>query len=397
MEWANIVRQCQTGRAWADIVEDEEVSVAEVGRPEVGAVVGSDAGADERGENVLSWADVVGPSSRLSWVDVVGKPEPEVGPSDIPNDEPGDPVGIRAVQSILMSATQMSLSHFHTAGMGTSSVSNRQVPSAADAMNSVYNKYNTSMQFDCSDNVYNLRKHIVGARLSSFLLTVGSNLTGLPDMENVWYEVQQRPMYEGNLIRFYIDYKKMQNHGLTLYDLALASFGSNNIVVSPDFMGMIDIEIPNDYLSQWLCKTNIKVCGTFDIQSCDIVGNTAITKGTNILAVLRAPGVDKKTITSNNVKEVEKNFGVEAAAHVLSQLTGSRIVSDFMARTGTVLPFVKSSKEVRNKGLLTSMGFERPKDDIKRYLTASTSSHYTVYESIITGVDPDESFKAMNL
>ncbi len=397
LSWANIVQQYhhEDGRAWADIVEDDNTSEHEV----------------------VEVPNAVLRNDGRTWADVVGKATPDhLSASEVDSDEeqpdavPGDPVGIRAIQSILMSATQMSLSHFHTAGMGTTAVSSRQVPSAADAMNSVYTKYNTSMQFECSDDVYDLRKHIVGARLSSFLLTVGSNLTGLPDRENVWYEVLGVPLYDGNLIRFYIDFNKMRNHGLTLRDLARQSFGDDIAVnISPDFMGMIDIEVPDDYLSQWLSRTDRRVCGTFDIQSCDKINeSTAMTRGTNILAVLRAPGVDNKTITSNNVSEVEKYFGVEAAAQVLFQLTGSRIVSDFMARTGKVLSFIKNSTEVRKKGLLTSMGFERPKDDIKRQFTTHVSHALTfantreskgpsVYESIITGVDPVGCFEAMTL
>lgn len=345
MKWEDIINEISDDRRWADRNDD------------------------------LKWSDVVrGFPAQKS---IVKPPEN--------NNEPGDPVGIRVVQSILKSATQDSLSHFHTAGMGITSLSDRQVPSASNAMDSEYK--HTSMMFECVDDVFKLRKHIVGARFGSFVTKIASNITILPERENVWYECSEKPMSQQNFIRFYIDYNKLRNHGLTLSNIAIASF-NDDTRISPDFMGMIDIEVVKNNFALTLAETNSIVCGTLDIQSCDKINDkTAITKGTNILAVLRAPGVDKKTITSNNVNEVEKYFGIEAAAHVLSQLTTSCIISDFMARTGTVLSFDKTSVEVRNKGLLTSMGFERPKDDIKKQFTNSPKlqEQNSVYGCIITG------------
>lgn len=301
--------------------------------------------------------------------------------------EPGESVGIRAVHSILMSATQMNLSHFHTAGMHSSLPSSRPVPSPAEALNDVY--VNTSMTFESSDNVHTLRKHIVGANLSSFVKSVGGSFTWLPDQENVWYEVLQQPMYDGNIIRLYIQFKKMRNHGLTLRDLADTSFGTDVVThVSPDFMGMIDIEVPNDHLSQWLSRMGTPVCGTPKVKSCEKVGDTAVTHGTDVLTLSKVSTVNSKTITSNDVNEVLMLYGIEAAAAVLYDLTKSPVVSDFMARTGRVLYFTKNSLEVARKGLLTSMGFERPKNDIKEALILPhmyNSCRPSVKESIITG------------
>ncbi len=301
--------------------------------------------------------------------------------------EPGESVGIRAVHSILMSATQMNLSHFHTAGMHSSLPSSRPVPSPAEALNDLY--VNTSMTFESSDNVHTLRKHIVGANLSSFVKSVGGSFTWLPDQENVWYEALQQPMYDGNIIRLYIQFKKMKNYGLTLRDLADTSFGTDVVThVSPDFMGMIDIEVPNDHLSQWLSRMGTPVCGTPKVKSCEKVGDTAVTHGTDVLTLSKVSTVNSKTITSNDVNEVLMLYGIEAAAAVLYDLTKSPVVSDFMARTGRVLYFTKNSLEVARKGLLTSMGFERPKNDIKEALIRPhmyNSCRPSVKESIITG------------
>lgn len=385
LSWAEVVRQFHHDgrRAWADVTDDEEDV------PSVHA-------ESPPGIAKATWAEVVGTcesdpqpdSASSSSATSVLESDLSSDDSAEPDYEEGNPIGIRAVQSILMSATQMSLSHFHTAGMDTI-VSARLTPTPAEAMNSTY--ANTSMTFQSSDDVYYLRKQLVGARISSFLTNVGSSLTGFNERENVWYDALGQSMYDGTVLRLYIDFNKMRDHGLTLVDLARSAFGEDvKTSTSPDFMGMIDVDVTDDYISQWLAKTNNLVCGTPRIRSCNKENSfTAITKETDILAVSRINNINKCTINSNNVPEVELHFGIEAAAGVLAELTKSYVVSDFMARTGKILPFVKSSVEVKQKGMLTSMGFEKPKDDIKKNSTPSTS----VYESIITGADPSSNFR----
>lgn len=343
--WADIVRGSGAGKAWADIVDEDDRST-----------------------------DIVEQSSSDACISY------------------GDPVGIRAIQSILMSATQMNLSHFHTAGMD-GAARTASAPTAAEAMNASY--ANVSMTFQSVEDVRSLRKHLVGADLKHFVITVAGSFTVLPDHENVWYEAGGRQMSEGTVIRFYIDYVKMVNHGLTLADLARESFGDDVVTnVSPDFMGMIDVEVPNEHLSQWLSRMGHRVCGTPNVKSCDKLDDTkAVTVGTDVMAVSRIDSVRRSTITSNNAAEVEYRYGIEAAAGIMRELTGSAVVSDFMTRTGRLLPFTKNSAEVRNKGLLSSMGFERPKEDIKKVIAGRGDFGATsVYEYIITGSDPTNLF-----
>ena len=63
-----------------------------------------------------------------------------------------------------------------------------------------------------------------------------------------------------------------------------------------------------------------------------------------------------------------------------------------MTRTGNVLPFTKSSIESKRKGILTSAGLERPRNDIKAAIISSDwDTHPSIFADIMTGHrhDPD--------
>ena len=456
--WDDIKRETEkkAKKRWADYDSDNSDTLCEhepksYSEAVLGAssattepVLGASSAANEPalGEHEpKSYSEAVLGASSVTTEPVLGASSQSV--RVYPNIVPGDPIGIRSIQSIMMSATQMNLSHFHTAGM-SSSIGHVRVPSAAEAMNSIYTKNNTSMKFtmhkscmstckssETFEQLRHLRKELVGASLGHFIRRIGSSITGLDDRENIWYSAlpSNTPSPSSGSVstevwlRFYIDYNKMHNHGLTLEGLAQEVFGNDcQWNVSPDFMGMIDISFhPDTYISQWLSRAKNRVCGTSYVLSCDSdednthsekdtpCPSTFFTRGTNVLAACRVPGIDKTTLTLNNVISVERNFGIEAAANILAELTGNdseintrvRVISDFMARTGTVLPFSKHSSEVSSKGLLTSMGFERPKDDIQKEIKRAMKSRSaelhveSVYEHIITGKDPPLGFRIL--
>lgn len=310
--------------------------------------------------------------------------------------EPGDPIGLKTVQYILMSQTQMNLSHFHTAGM--SALGLEICPSVSDTMNNRYPINTTSMKFNITNNtnINSIRGHLVGTKFLHFVTNIGSSIVGLPEHENIWYKVLDKDVMSHEILRFYVDYNKIREYNLTLRQIASTILKDDcTWEVSPDFMGMIDVYLPSAYLDTWLARLDHIICGTNNILSVHTsIDNNVITVGSDIYAVSKLDFIDKRTIFSNNVAEVEKCFGIEAARSVLNKLLKSSTVSNFMTRTGTVQPFAKSSSEIQHKGLLFAMGFERPKDDIKRAL--KNPSRYTgtsVYTNIIIGKDPETIFR----
>lgn len=350
----------------------------------------------------ISWADQVEyEESYVSYSDIVKgyskdkqKKEEE---TNVQTEEYGAPIGIRAIQSILMSATQTSLSHFHTAGMEDKSSGQ---PSVADILNLVYKSNNTSMTFTTDLDIRKIRKKTVYKSLEYFVLMVRTSFTGLPDHENIWYEVLGKQMSDKNILRLYINYTKMKRFDLTLNEIGHICFKDFKWVTSPDFMGIIDIEFSGSYISSILNRMKLQVCGTKEITTCEYISPVNIcTAGSNILAISKLLDNEHKiNLISNNIIDVETRFGIEAANYMLSKLIGSRIVSDFMTRTGKTVPFSKNSVEVIRKGLFTSMGFERPKDDIKRLVNSDTNTlhkFHSIYNSIITGDDPDTCFKIL--
>ena len=312
-----------------------------------------------------------------------------------------DPIGIRETQSLLRTVTQRSLSHFHTAGMTNTSISNRQVPSIADGMESRYTSKNTSMTFHTSLETKELKKAIVGKDMLWFVRMVRGNLIELPDEENLWYEVNdQSNMFSDDnnpdevIIRFYIDYLKLIEYDLTLKALAVSCFGNAPVTVSPDFLGMIDLKVEDGYVLRWLEQMGNTVCGTPAIVSAQIDDHVAVTGGSSILAVSRVNRVDKKTLQSNHVADVEKHLGIEAAANALYHIIDNNIVSDFMTRTGRVLPFSKYSKEINRRGILISAGLERPRNDIRAAIISKKwDASSSVYADIMVGKSPGQLFK----
>lgn len=319
----------------------------------------------------------------------------------------GTPVGIRVVQSVVRSATQSSLSFFHVAGMGEV----KQGPTVSDTMNHKYNKYNTGMTFTVGKTVSlnKLKKELLGTNFKYFVDSIqDSRFTQSCNSECAWYSVKNITLEAGDsILRFTISYKKLIEFDMTLKELADKCFeNSVKWFVSPDFIGMIDLHISSESsTASWISKLETTVCGSNNITAIYFQplhdANTndikVSTVGSDIAAASLSKYITPGSLKSNNVQDIETNYGVEAAAMALREIIDkdpAGIIADFMTRNGMVCSFSKYSVEVRRKGFLTSIGYERPREDITRSITLNNEEHWdehpSIYSDIMIGTDPEK-------
>ena len=254
-----------------------------------------------------------------------------------------------------------------------------------------------------------INRQLVGKKLRWFVTMIRSSITELPEYENIWYESSNQEKFPetNTILRFYIDYKKLVKFDLTLKDIAETVFYDTPWHASPDWMGMIDLDIGKNNTTHVLSKIDTLLCGNSSISAMHADIDTdehnnitvkAVTAGSDIVSVSQLLNIDKLTIHSNHVLDVYKNFGIEAAATALRKIIGSDVISDFMTRTGIVLPFYNSSPEVFKKGSLTAMAFERPRTHLQKFLRSSSwDTHPSIYADIMVGNNPEHDFSISSL
>lgn len=127
------------------------------------------------------------------------------------------------------------------------------------------------------------------------------------------------------------------------------------------------------------------------------------TVGANLEALLMRDDVDASLTFSNNVRQINELFGIEAARSVLItefwkllERSGSKIsprhvllVADFMTNRGVVLGLTSSGLSLQPSATLTLMTFERPADHIFRMgMTGNEETINSVSSCVMTGQPP---------
>ena len=284
-----------------------------------------------------------------------------------------DPVGLKAIQSIMQTATQSNLSFFHKAGTMSNSIISLSpsVQQLLDLSKIPTCKTFVAGQIEPKDIVYVKVIHII----ESLTITKPS------DEEETWVEVgSAMGLFKRNVIFPYqldvqFDVKELIKRKLFLTDIvdALSStvdIYNKMIIWSPNIIGIIRIYCDeHQTMIKALSKLHLGIEGIHDLMiSHD--GNT-ITNGSNLGKLLRLPGIDPNKTYSNHVLEMEEKFGIEAARQILyeeiliknnnSKYAG--IIADYMSVTGALKGFNKS--QVRHHPIL-SMGYEESTSDLKR-------------------------------
>jgi DNA-directed RNA polymerase subunit A" len=315
--------------------------------------------------------------------------------------QPGEQVGVRLAHHALSEATQSSLSAFHNAGLGSGIVT-KASPSLQQIMDGVINNSNTSMVIKTDGTItnaicYRPLRYYVDDITNSFADT---SLDG----KDFWYDIGR--MYNlpktnkySSIFRFHLNYRKLVRDFVTLKHLVDEVFKGFSAYNSPDFMGIIDIHLESDTQISNMMEFLEKHIGISGISSYNMVDeNMFITTGSNLGHILYISGVDSVETISNNIYDVEKNLGVDAAREVLyheilaktSNVHTAALIADFMTCKGFVAPFKKDNPVLKSRGFLSSIAFERPKSDVKGVVRNKIVDYTTsVYSQIITGQLPN--------
>lgn len=282
-----------------------------------------------------------------------------------------DFVGIKAVQSVLKNATQSNLSMFHNAGNVSSDILPRI--SIKDLLSGSKKYRSYSVASITTDDV-RIRKKFIYRQFKDFLLNF--SLSDFLD-DN---DIIGRCIYEymgisppESFTRFYLDPKKFVPIGYSLREIADIVFHSCHFYVSPDFMGIIDVV--NDNRLKIISTTSILnslLNGYPGVENAIVSDGKLYLFNSCIGAMLNEDFVVKNTIVSNDVYDVERFFGVEAAKKVMIDLMGSDdknvyIIVNYMTRSGKIVPLRNDNLSRYDKNFITDISFERARDTIVSY------------------------------
>lgn len=323
-----------------------------------------------------------------------------------PKIEPGEQIGIRLAHNALAVATQNSLSSFHNAGLGSGTIS-RPSPTLQQIMDGTIRQSSTSMIVKTDVDI---TEPIVQHKLKYYITDITNSLIDDSlSTDDFWYSIARELNLLPNYIRdrpsivfrFHFDYIKMGENFLTLEYIANNIFGEYTVCSSPDFLGLLDVHLANDSQMSGLMGILEKSVGIPNILDYNKIPNEKekmfVATGSNLVEILNLQGICDIETTSNNVLDVEKVLGLDAAREVLYQeilsKTGNEetaaLISDFMTCTGSVTFFKKDNPILPERGFLSSIAFEKPKQDIKRVLHSGAIDPITsVYSQIIVGKVP---------
>lgn len=284
-----------------------------------------------------------------------------------------DPVGLKAIQSIMQNATQSNLSFFHKAGMMSNSIISLS-PSVQQLLD--LSKTPTCKTFvkghalESKKIVYLKLIHIVESltitkpSAGELWVSIGSTMglfrldVGFPYQLDIQFNVKE--LIKRNL--FLTDIVEALSSVVDVYN--------KTIVWSPNIIGIIRIYCDEHHsMIKALSKLHLGIDGIHDILMSS--ESAAIANGSNLSALLKLPGVDANKTYCNHVLEMEKKFGVEAARQILyeeilqknNHPRYAEIIADYMSITGALRGFGKN--QVRHHPIL-SMGYEESTSDLKR-------------------------------
>lgn len=277
--------------------------------------------------------------------------------------EPGEAVGIVAAQSIGEPGTQMTLRTFHYAGVKEQNVTlglprlieivdARRIPSTP-----IMAIYLTPEHAKSKESAVEVARNIIYTSVEN----IASAIYEDPVREEIIIELSPQMMADRSITMDELKERlELQNATITVTD--------NTVEIKPK---------KAEQIKRLLSKTpGLQVKGVPDIKRVLVTeesGEWVIrTDGSNLAKVLEVPGVDTSRTTTNNIHEIAKTLGVEAARNSLvNEAKGVledqgldvdvrhvMLVADMMTTTGDVQQIGRHGISGKKASVLARAAFE---------------------------------------
>jgi len=309
--------------------------------------------------------------------------------------EPGEAIGTVTAQSIGEPGTQMTLRTFHYAGVRELNVT-LGLPRFIELVDAKKTPSTPIMYVYLNEKYkYDREKALEVARKLE-----------LTTVDSVAAEISTDP-YEG-AVTIRLDPEFLEDKGVTVQQVASVLKKYGDVEISEEDPYLIHVRVGEtdlfklEKLKNRILKTKIK--GVKEIKRAIVkkIGDeyVIVTDGSNLKAVLKMKEVDPYRVYTNNIKEIEKVLGIEAARAALIKEMASvlreqgldvdirhlMLVADIMTYTGSVRQIGRHGVTGEKESVFARAAFEIT---VKHLLDAATRGEEDklrgVAENVIVG------------
>ena len=303
--------------------------------------------------------------------------------------QPGDPVGAIAAQSIGEPGTQMTLKTFHFAGVASMNIT-LGVPRIREIINFTKNIstpviYAKLLQENDLIAAKIVKGRIEKTKLSEIILYIKEVISSKGSYLIVKLNTEAIEFLKLEITINQIKEAILRSKKLKLKDKNVFVESNLKLKIEPP-----DTSRENLYFSMQIIKKRL---GSVVVSGLETVSRAVINKrdkkpgevhdsyvlaieGTGLKDIMRTPGIDHRHCLSNNIDEIEKVLGIEAArATIINEIRFTmsshsitvdirhlQLVADLMTFKGAVLGFQRFGMVKMKDSVLLHSSFEKTND-----------------------------------
>ncbi|KAL5968213.1 DNA-directed RNA polymerase III subunit RPC1 [Taenia solium] len=314
--------------------------------------------------------------------------------------EPGTAVGALCGQSIGEPATQMTLKTFHFAGVASMNIT-QGVPRMREIVNAVANIHTPLLSVTITDPTSaslarRVKLLIEPTRLADIALRLRQCLS--PDEVCVRVELDVKRMARREITAVQVA-NAVRNASWTTRRLKLSrvTFSDTHLTIYPADMNRLELLVQ---MLEVVVVKGIPGVSRVVIQEDKDGRHNIFVEGAKLREVMCVPGVVPEATRSNNILEVERCLGVEAARRVVMDeliavmqghgvevnIRHVMLLADLMANRGEIYGYQRSGMAKAKNSVLCLASFERTGDHLfEAAYHAQDDVLAGVTESIIVG------------